>query len=83
MQKSQTKEIQSIDAFWAPLNPYLHDKENFGCPIHVIDTPGFADSQNRDDEFFTMIQHTLVDTAIHYGIHCILLVFKITTSYRI
>ncbi|KAK4516421.1 Peptidyl-prolyl cis-trans isomerase cyp10 [Mucor velutinosus] len=79
--KSQTKEIQSSQAFWAPLHPYMHGKETFGCQINVIDTPGFGDSQMRDQEFFNTIQQALLDTAIHKGgIHCILMVFKITAN---
>ncbi|KAI8059974.1 uncharacterized protein B0P05DRAFT_558258 [Gilbertella persicaria] len=79
--KSQTKEIQSSEGFWAPLHPYMHNKKDFGCPIRVIDTPGFGDSQMRDKEFFSLIQQALLDAANEKGgIHCILMVFKITTK---
>ncbi|KAI8642524.1 AIG1-type guanine nucleotide-binding (G) domain-containing protein [Parasitella parasitica] len=79
--KSQTKVIQSSQAFWAPLHPYMYGKETFGCQINVVDTPGFGDSQKRDQEFFEIIQQALLDTAINKGgIHCILMVFKITTK---
>lgn len=59
----------------------MHGREDFGCEITVMDTPGFGDSQMRDGEFFEVIQNALVDTAIHRGgIHCVLMVFKITTK---
>lgn len=59
----------------------MHHRHDFGCQINVIDTPGFGDSQNRDQEFYTLIQDAIIDTATNKGgIHCILMVFKIITS---
>ncbi|KAI7901173.1 uncharacterized protein BX663DRAFT_487760 [Cokeromyces recurvatus] len=79
--KSQTKDIETYTGFWSPLHPYMQDRKEFGCQIHVIDTPGFGDSQKRDVEFFNIIHQTIVNTAIHKGgIHCFLMVFKITTN---
>lgn len=59
----------------------MHGKENFGCFIRVVDTPGFGDSQLRDKEFAQIIQEAILDTAInHGGVHVILMVFKITAK---
>jgi predicted GTPase len=59
----------------------MHNRQDFGCHINVIDTPGFGDSQNRDEEFFQLIQNAILNTAINQGgIHCFLMVFKISTS---
>lgn len=59
----------------------MHNKENFGCPIRLVDTPGFGDSQFRDKEFAHIIQEAIVDTAINKGgVHVILMVFKITAK---
>lgn len=79
--KSQTKEIAECFGFWSPLHAYLHGKENFGCHIGVTDTPGFGDSQFKDDIFFPMIQDAIQDLALNKGgVHCILMVFKITAN---
>ncbi|KAI8332760.1 hypothetical protein BD560DRAFT_415258 [Blakeslea trispora] len=82
--KSQTKTIQTYSHFWAPLHPYMHHKEDFGCYVQVIDTPGFGDSQLRDKEFYHPIQQAMIKAANQQGgLHCILMVFKITTKYRL
>ncbi|KAI9476222.1 MAG: hypothetical protein EXX96DRAFT_459286, partial [Benjaminiella poitrasii] len=79
--KSQTKEIQTHTGFWAPLHPHIPHKEDFGCKIHVIDTPGFGDSQMRDNTFFDNIQQAILNAAVHErGVHCFLMVFKITAK---
>ncbi|CAO3673727.1 unnamed protein product [Rhizopus stolonifer] len=57
--KSQTKDIAEGFGFWSPLHAYLHGKENFGCYISVTDTPGFGNSQFKDDVFFPMIQDAI------------------------
>ncbi|KAG0750021.1 hypothetical protein G6F57_003931 [Rhizopus arrhizus] len=79
--KSQTKQIEESSGFWAPLRPYLYDKDDFGCYIRVTDTPGFGDSQFKDETFFPVIQNAIKDVAIHKGgVHAILMVFKITAN---
>ncbi|KAI8975339.1 hypothetical protein BDF20DRAFT_822399 [Mycotypha africana] len=78
--KSQTKQVQTASGFWAPLDRFMHEKEDFGCYIHATDTPGFGDSLHRDDYFQSIIQQAMVDMALDDGIHCILLVFKISTK---
>ncbi|KAF7722308.1 GTPase IMAP member gimd1 [Apophysomyces ossiformis] len=80
--KSQTKEIQESSGFWAPLRPYMLGKANFGTPIRVYDTPGFGDSQLRDTEFLPIIRQKILDLTqpTQTGLHCILMVFKITSS---
>ncbi|CAO3688556.1 unnamed protein product [Rhizopus microsporus] len=79
--KSQTKQVEDSVGFWAPLKPYMHGKDQFGCHIRVFDTPGFGDSQFQDETFFPVIQKTINHiTAYRGGIHCILLVFKITAN---
>ncbi|SAM03025.1 hypothetical protein [Absidia glauca] len=74
--KSQTKDVVEKEGFWAPLHPYLHGKQAFGCNVRVYDTPGFGDSMHRDGQFLTMIQHRIQQSPIH----CFLLVFKVTTN---
>ncbi|KAI8330059.1 hypothetical protein BC941DRAFT_456925 [Chlamydoabsidia padenii] len=73
--KSQTQQVVEKEGFWAPLHPYLHGKQTFGCMVHVYDTPGFGDSLLRDDQFLVMIKQCIQATRIH----CFLLVFKVTT----
>ncbi|KAI8147921.1 hypothetical protein BJV82DRAFT_593921 [Fennellomyces sp. T-0311] len=79
--KSQTAEVQESSGFWAPLQPHMARKTNFGCHIRVIDTPGFGDSQLRDGQFIPAIRQKIIDVAtFEGGLHCILLVFKISNS---
>lgn len=74
--------------FWAPLDPYLHGKQTFGCHVRVFDTPGFGDSLHRDEIFLPMIKQHIMDAAtlqdndqeqLEFGMHCFLMVFKVTT----
>jgi predicted GTPase len=59
----------------------MHDRETFGCNIRVIDTPGFGDSQMRDQEFSIIIKDALFNTVQSIdGLHVILLVFKISAT---
>ncbi|KAI8370686.1 uncharacterized protein BYT42DRAFT_98825 [Radiomyces spectabilis] len=63
----------------------MHNKADFGYPVRIIDTPGFGDSQLRDSEFFPMIREQLIDLIQQPldqggGIHCIFLVYKMTSS---
>lgn len=49
----------------------------------MTDTPGFGDSQFKDETFFPVIQNAIKDVAIHKGgVHAILMVFKITAKYE-
>ncbi|KAI7873635.1 hypothetical protein K492DRAFT_175603 [Lichtheimia hyalospora FSU 10163] len=77
--KSQTAQIEEVCGFWKPLAPHCPEKTTFGCSIKVVDTPGFGDSELRDQEFSPAIQQKMVDMASVDGIHCILMVFKIST----
>ncbi|KAI9307893.1 hypothetical protein BJ944DRAFT_157200 [Cunninghamella echinulata] len=82
--KSQTQDVIEQKGFWAPLNPYMHGKETFGCHVRVFDTPGFGDSNNRDDQFIALIKQRIMelstfnDNGERNGIHCFLMVFKVT-----
>ncbi|KAI8074842.1 hypothetical protein BC940DRAFT_362930 [Gongronella butleri] len=79
--KSQTETIEERDGFWAPLRPYMEHKDTFGCFVRVFDTPGFADSEHRDEKFIPMIQDKILHLARHPpALHCLLVVFKITTT---
>lgn len=78
--KSQTAQIEEVCGFWKPLEPHCPKKTTFGCNIKVVDTPGFGDSELRDQEFLPAIQQKMVDMASVDGIHCILMVFKVSTS---
>ncbi|ORZ13148.1 hypothetical protein BCR42DRAFT_330995 [Absidia repens] len=86
--KSQTQEVVEHQGFWAPLDPYLHGKQTFGCHVRVFDTPGFGDSLHRDDLFLPMIKQHIMDVTTLQdndeeqptpGMHCFLMVFKVTT----
>lgn len=74
--------VQEDAGFWAPLDPHMPDKAHFGCPIRVIDTPGFGDSQLRDKQFMPLIQQRIhaAATPEQGGLHCILMVYKVTAS---
>lgn len=79
--QSQTAEIQEQVGFWAPLSPHMPGKANFGCHIRAIDTPGFGDSQLRDEKFLPAIRKKMIQVAAEEdGLHCILLVFKVTAK---
>lgn len=65
------------------MRAYLYNKDDFGCYIRVTDTPGFGDSQFKDQTFFPVIQNAIKDVATHKGgVHAILMVFKITAKYE-
>ncbi|CAO3651038.1 unnamed protein product [Cunninghamella echinulata] len=84
--KSQTQDVIEQKGFWAPLNPYMHGKETFGCHVRVFDTPGFGDSNNRDHQFIALIKQRIMELSTfnnngeRNGIHCFLMVFKVTAS---
>ncbi|KAI9313760.1 hypothetical protein BX666DRAFT_2029935 [Dichotomocladium elegans] len=77
---SQTADIQECEGFWSPINPHTPGKAKFGVNIKAIDTPGFGDSELRDGQFLPMIRQKIIDIASRDGIHCILMVFKVSTS---
>ncbi|KAI8077792.1 uncharacterized protein BX664DRAFT_270503 [Halteromyces radiatus] len=83
--KSQTQQVLEHQGFWAPLDPYLHGKQTFGCHVRVFDTPGFGDSLQRDNQFIPMIKKHIMDVVTRkneqdeHGMHCFLMVFKVTT----
>ncbi|CAO3652612.1 unnamed protein product [Cunninghamella blakesleeana] len=41
----------------------MHGKETFGCHVRVFDTPGFGDSNNRDEQFIPLIRQHIIDLA--------------------
>ncbi|ORX55033.1 hypothetical protein DM01DRAFT_116803 [Hesseltinella vesiculosa] len=80
--RSQTKTIEEREGFWAPLRPYLHGKDTFGCHVCVYDTPGFGDSDHQDELFIPLIQDRIQALSQHVPpkLHCFLMVFKITST---
>lgn len=48
--------------------------------ITVADTPGFADSMQRDKEFLSEFQNYVEEVGYRFGVDCFMLVFQYTSS---
>ncbi|RUP47191.1 hypothetical protein BC936DRAFT_146028 [Jimgerdemannia flammicorona] len=82
--KSITKDIKHFKGFWAPLLRYKRERNPFGCHVHIMDTPGFKDSEGREAELLNKTKSAIMSLACadgsdnsNSGVNVLLVVFKI------